>query len=444
MLICIYKIQNAGERFGKNILYVIGYSIGYLLLEKNNYQSYIYQTVYTFIILYILCMKQKVERENRLYILCVLLCIYEIIHLFGGLIGVVSICIFFFKLQKTRDIIIIISTIVKIICIFVLTKYIEKKRFEMLKLFHRYKGKMICFIYLLTVCVKIPFLYTDIKEGTEWKVVLLAITFCTVVFFVILQRDRRNAEKEKAWVEEKNKILTAKLHKSQEILPAMVQALSDVTEKTGTGMEEQKAHKLFEEVSNLYEQQIRENVKEDLQLKNFCSTGLMLLDQQLNSYQYEAIEKEINLDIFVQAPIDEVIKNGNINQLRLQRAIGDLVRNAFHAVGRTHEKGGHILLIIGCRYEDILEVAVMDDGMEIPLHVLETFGKRGVTTGGTGNGLADIWEFAREVKASICVDEFEGKADSFTKKISIIFNEQEMYFLNSSRREKVTTTFWKN
>ncbi len=250
---------------------------------------------------------------------------------------------------------------------------------------------------------------------------------------------------ERAKMEENNKNLSSKLHKSQEILPAVVQVLSNVTESSGKEMEEQETQKLLNEMTDLFGQQLKENSKEDLQLKNFCSTGLKILDQRLKVYQMEAIDRRVNLDIYVQAPINDIIKRDDIDQLKLQRAVGDLVRNAFRAVESEDKKcraNKHILLIIGCKYEGILEVAVVDNGTEFPLHVIEAFGKRGVTTGGTGNGIADLVEFADEVGASISVDEFDGRTSLFTKKVSIIFDKQRKNNFNSARMESVGSSFW--
>ena len=160
----------------------------------------------------------------------------------------------------------------------------------------------------------------------------------------------------------------------------------------------------------------------------------------------EAIDRDVNLDIYVQAPINDIIKRNNIDQMKLQRAVGDLIRNAFRVMineKRSSRTNGHILLIIGCQYEGILEIAVVDNGAQFPLHVIEAFGKRGVTTGGTGNGLADLVEFAEETKATICVEEFDGKTDSFTKKISMIFDKQRENIFISLRWEQVNSSFWK-
>ena len=139
------------------------------------------------------------------------------------------------------------------------------------------------------------------------------------------------------------------------------------------------------------------------------------------------------------------MKKDGIDQWKLQRAVGDMVRNAFRVEESEDKKcrvNKHILLIIGCRFEDVLEISVLDNGKPFPLHVIETFGKRGVTTGGTGNGLADLVEFADETNASICVEEFAWETSSFTKKVSIIFDCRRLNFFNSSREASIKNAFW--
>ena len=292
---------------------------------------------------------------------------------------------------------------------------------------------------------RIPFVYADLQEARPLKTAIISMVCCTIIFFIISRIERHNAEMERAKIEENNKKLSTKLHKSQEIIPAVVQILSDVTENSGKEMEEHETQKLLNEMTDLFGQQLKQNSKEDLQLKNFCSTGLKLLDQQLKVYQMEAVDRGVNFDIYVQAPISEIIKRENIDQLKLQRALGDLIRNAFRAIERNSNKcraKGHVLLIIGCRYEGILEIAVVDNGAEFPLHVIEAFGRRGVTSWGTGNGLADTMEFAEETGASICVEEFDGKTNSFTKKVSMIFDKCRKNYYNSSRKELVGGSFW--
>jgi len=438
----LYLIQSEDIKLRKIFVWIIVYNMGYMFLKDNTYQIYIIRCLFYVGTFYAVGKYNKIDKSILLPMICGALLSYEIINVITNIVGVIIVLFVSTFSNMVQNTVIIVSVLLKGITIFYILKNIRRNN---KKLIAYIKGRyLICCVYFLAICFKIPFLYTEIRDGYTLKLVLLSIACCTAIFFIISQIDKHNAAKEKAKVEESNKLLAAKLHKSQEILPAMVQVLSDVTEKNGAEMEERKAHELLEEVSHLYEQQLKENGKEDLQLKSFKSTGLTMLDKQLIVYQREAVDKEINLDIFVQAPINDVIWKSGIDQLRLQRAVGDLIRNSFQAVWKEQEKIKHVLLIVGCRQEDILEIAVMDNGVEIPLHVLETFGKRGVTTGGTGNGLADIWEFVQDAKASLRVDEFEGTADLFTKKISIIFDKKHICYLNSSRSKNVNGFFWNN
>ena len=429
----------------KDFFICIGlYLPSYFLLKEGDWRIYIIKNMYLFLIFILYLLKIRAKIKKYVPLVCAILSIYSV---FKVLISVISIIITLFIVKgiSTRQIVgALLSLMFMCIVGWGLTNVLKDKS---INLDLSFSNKcMICFIYVITICIKIPFLYTDIRDAFEWKAISISIICCTVIFFIISRIERHNAEMERAKIEENNKELSTKLHKSQEIIPAVVQVLSDVAESSGKEMEEQKTQKLLNEMSDLFGQQLKENSKEDLHLKNFCSTGLTVLDHQLKGYQMEAIDRGVNLDIYVQAPINDIIKRNSIDQLKLQRAVGDLIRNAFRVIineKRSSRTNGHILLIIGCQYEGILEIAVVDNGAQFPLHVIETFGRRGVTTGGTGNGLADLVEFAEETKATICVEEFDGKTDSFTKKISMIFDKQRENIFISPRWEQVNSSFWK-
>jgi hypothetical protein len=289
--------------------------------------------------------------------------------------------------------------------------------------------------YIIVICIKIPFVFTDLRDVRTLKSVVVTSIVATVAFAFTTRKDKQTASQEKAKIEEDNKRLTAQLHKSKEILPAMVSVLAQVTEQNQ--MEEDEAQELLQEVRDLYGQQLKENSREDMEIKNFYSTGLKLLDRQLLGYLQEAGELNINMDIYIPEPVGAILRKNNIDQLRFQRAVGDMVRNAFRAIERDCRTKGQVLLVIGSRCVDIIEISVMDNGAEFPLQVLEAFGKRGISTGGTGNGLADLMEFAKEVDASVMVEEFAGEAGSFTKRFSLIFDRKQKFYLRTSRKVSV-------
>lgn len=440
-----YSELKMGNGIRKKIGYIFLYLVGYYIIGLGEYREYVLQVVYAILISYFFLKDSYMDKKLIFSVICVLLGVYEIIVSFSSIFATMIFLLLPFELEKVKIYGLIVAILLRSLIVYSVIKLIRKYHFKLETLERKCYLVYLCF--LLIIFIRLPFIYSDIRDGLMLKIVFFSIACCTVIFLIISRIDKHNAEKERAKIEENNKKLSSKLHKSQEILPAMVQVLSNVTENGGTEMEEQEAHKLLEEVSDLYGQQLKENSKEDLQLKNFCSTGLKLLDEQLKVYQMEALDRNVNLDIFVQAPINGIMKKDNIDQLKLQRAVGDLIRNAFRVMEREDKKcraKGHILLIIGCQYEGILEIAVVDNGAEFPLHVIQAFGRRGVTTGGTGNGLADLVEFADETKASIRVDEFAWETSSFTKKISIIFDKQRMNYFNSSRRELIESSFWNN
>lgn len=436
-------IMNITYRIRDFIISVLLYLPSFFFLTDNDWKIYVLRNLYLLLIFILYLLKYRCELKKYLSIICIMLSVCGIIKILVGVLGGLTAATIPIHFITKETKISLASTVYMFLfsasLIYILKNKISNYTLSFSKKYIAY------FLYFLVIFGRIPFVYTDLEEARLLKMAIITMVCCTIIFFIISRIERHNAEMERAKIEENNKELSTKLHKSQEIIPAVVQILNDVTENSGKEMEEHETQKLLTEMTDLFGQQLKQNSKEDLQLKNFCSTGLIILDQQLKVYQMEAIDRGVNFDIYVQAPISELIKRDNIDQMKLQRALGDLIRNAFRAIERNREKcraNGHILLIIGCRYEGILEIAVVDNGEEFPLYVIEAFGRRGVTSWGTGNGLADMVEFAQETGASICVEEFDGKTNSFTKKVSMIFDKCRKNYYNSARKELLESSFW--
>ena len=90
------------------------------------------------------------------------------------------------------------------------------------------------------------------------------------------------------------------------------------------------------------------------------------------------------MDVFASEPIAKQIHEMGIAQLMVHNVVGDLLRNAIRAITRDGRTDGKILVIVGKKNETV-EIDIFDNGANLPLEVLERFGTRGVTTGGTGN-----------------------------------------------------------
>ena len=104
-------------------------------------------------------------------------------------------------------------------------------------------------------------------------------------------------------------------------------------------------------------------------------------------------------------------------------------------------------IIIGVASVIVL-VSLIDGFSQDMASSFESMGTNLLTVSIRGRGgnlkvdAADMMEFAEETGASICVEEFDGKTNTFTKKVSMIFDKCRKNYYNSSRKELVGGSFW--
>lgn len=127
----------------------------------------------------------------------------------------------------------------------------------------------------------------------------------------------------------------------------------------------------------------------------------------------------------------EMLREKKIRELDFLQLIGDLMRNAFRAIDRDGKDQGNILLVMGC-IGDTLQVDIYDDGVPFPMFILNEFGKRGNTVGGTGNGISDMMEVLERYRATFRITEYQ-ENNTYTKGISIIWDEENGRWLDSYR-----------
>ena len=96
--------------------------------------------------------------------------------------------------------------------------------------------------------------------------------------------------------------------------------------------------------------------------------------------------------------------------------MGDLYRNA-NKVVRRNKGEGRILICFGYNMDGFYELSIYDNGDPFPEYVLEHLGKRGVTTGGRGHGISDIFEALHRGKMSFLLNQVLPKESIFTKGI---------------------------
>ena len=92
-----------------------------------------------------------------------------------------------------------------------------------------------------------------------------------------------------------------------------------------------------------------------------------------------------------------------------------------------------------------MELDIFDNGDEIPFSILEKFGERGLTTGGTGNGLADIAEMLKDYKISLVIKENESGSSTYVKGFMLVFdgkNRRELRTCRSGKEKLKKIGYW--
>lgn len=212
-----------------------------------------------------------------------------------------------------------------------------------------------------------------------------------------------------------NQQMSQKLHRSKEVLPMIANYVSNME----AGQDERMREKLA--------QVCRDYGKElggmDMSSEFFDTTGIDLVDLLLRTKIIECEEQDIELNVFVGTEIDADMKRLDVGDGEVMRMLGDLLRNAMHAVSGIQDK--LILLLIARDENGCVLFRIYDSGIPFPPYVLKNLGERGYTTWGTGNGLADLMATLKRAHASIEISTEMEESDLFTKQISICFDGKE-------------------
>lgn len=316
---------------------------------------------------------------------------------------------------------------------FLYVLYILEKKYQVSKALIKTRTKFtIIIIGMFFQSTRLIFRAYYKDEDSVFLYIALTIFLMGTIFGILWLIDWYYNEREKKLLLEDNNRMSKRLHKSKELIPALNSALTQL--KTNNNSSEFSG--ILEEIHQLCKEQLDESEQWDMQEKIFPPTGIHILDEQIQLYGIEAAKKGINLDVFIGVQLPETLKERQIKELDFLRLIGDLMRNAFRAIEKAEKENGNILLVMGC-VGDIFQVDIYDDGVPFPLFILNEFGKRGNTQGGTGNGIADMMDFMERHQATYQLTEYEESA-TFSKGISIIWNYKNERWIDSSRKTKIS------
>lgn len=305
--------------------------------------------------------------------------------------------------------------------------YKGKKYFEKLKQ---------SWVLYIVVIATIVLLFTELILRLAYKInndglVYIGIIFIYLaVFFTILWLlDHYKMAKIQKMYAEDNKQMSQKLHRSKEILPMIANYASSMD-----AAQDEEMRKKLEAVCHDYGKELG---GAEMSAELFETTGIDLVDLLLKTKITECVEQDIELDVFVGTQIHKDMKRLDIGDGEIARLIGDLLRNAIHAVNGLKNK--MILLLIVKDEDEHVLIRIYDSGIPFPPYILERFGERGNTTWGTGNGLADMMDTLKRVHASIEVNTEMAPGDVFTKEICICFDREDRVKIPHNDKEQNET-----
>lgn len=254
-----------------------------------------------------------------------------------------------------------------------------------------------------------------LNEQRSFAVLAIAFTCLVGIFTILWLMDHYKMAKIQKMYAEDNKQMSQKLHRSKEILPMIANYASSMD-----AAQDEEMRKKLEAVCHDYGKELG---GAEMSAELFDTTGIDLVDLLLKTKITECVEQDIELDVFVGTQIHKDMKRLDIGDGEIARLIGDLLRNAIHAVNGLKNK--MILLLIVKDEDEHVLIRIYDSGIPFPPYVLERFGERGNTTWGTGNGLADLMDTLKRVHASIEINTEMAPGDVFTKEICICFDGED-------------------
>lgn len=294
--------------------------------------------------------------------------------------------------------------------------------------------------------------------------ILLYIWWCERIKAAYLKRmalkELSFLNSELAALKHDNEALSAMIHRDNKLIPALIMAIEEYLQcgekSPGIGKD------LLSKLEQLADE--RKNILHSCPtLHNILTTtGLTSIDALMNYMFQKALTKKINIMLALDSPqksnassgfshenagsfhapsensivsrmADEVIPESELCTL-----LADMLENAI--IATTCNDGHEILVRFVCFKDNTYCIEIADSGIPFKAEVLVNFGRKRITThkesGGTGIGLNTIYHIADLHNASIIIDETCSSVSglSYTKKMSVVFDNRHQYILRTDHR----------
>lgn len=247
----------------------------------------------------------------------------------------------------------------------------------------------------------------------------------------ITSQTRRIAE-----LEAENMRLGQIVHKDNSLIPEYAYILR--THLTNSSISEKdtvtKEHQLLERLDKLTEERKGILRQQDVYCQKLPSTKVFSIDSLLSFKQQTAIRENIELQANISCDISYLVEE-IIDEEDLHTLLTYLLDNAIHATKQN--KGRHIMFSASI-IENVYTISVFDSGIPFAVDVMEKLGLEQITTHLAGNGLGmmAIYEILQKYHASFIIRELGTGYQTFTKKLTISFDNKNQYILQTERPEK--------
>lgn len=299
---------------------------------------------------------------------------------------------------------------------FTFPKVLKSKRLMMNKQGFTIAEAGMTFILLFAESVILVFVGSDEGSRNAYPFYLFSFLSALVIgaLWII---DKRAREKQ---AQEQMQDYIRYEHRMREVLPTVGKALEKM-ENLSENSEE--AAQIIEELKAVCRTDRETTQKEILTAKTFAPTGSPVFDSMLERILQEAAQDGVEVEIIARTKVSELLKAQKIEIGLFLQMFGDIYRNANKAVLKQGD-GGRILIYMGYNRSGVYELSMSDNGVPFPRHVLEHLGERGVTTDGTGHGLADTFSILDKYKVSFCLKQNPEQNAIYTKTIRLVFDEE--------------------
>ena len=288
-----------------------------------------------------------------------------------------------------------------------------------------YSFSILCGI-ILTCNIAVVFPEYMSKTRFEWVFSLVALISVAVI--LVGAHESRREENDRIEMQDHIRELSGQVHHFKEYLPAVKRICEEqlqlIRRKTSSTEIEQEFIPLTQEIEELLEEQMKESRTEFLHAAPVIKTGVLLLDALLLDFQKRMEREDILFQVGIYTSPAQLIREGKISQSKLMELLGDLLANSMHSILRKEIREEETIeLNMGISQESgFYEIDCYDSGVPFDESILKEFGKRGLTTGGTGEGLANMMDTLQRYQISLTITEYE-ETEEFSKCMSFCFSD---------------------